>query len=95
MVALGYEREAVPGPAKSVNPDLHADRAGAEVLSSELSASQQPSSRALVVQPNFQVLLMEPYMPALYWLVRFAALEQVGPCQPLHPDARGAGARAG
>jgi hypothetical protein len=31
-----------------------------------------------VVQPNFQVLLLEPHMGALYWLVRFAALEQAG-----------------
>ena len=30
------------------------------------------------MQPNFQVLLMEPYMPALYWLVRFGVLEQIG-----------------
>ena len=51
---------------------------GAEVLHSDLSASEQPATRSLVVQPNFQVLLMEPYMPALYWLTRFAALEQIG-----------------
>ena len=51
---------------------------GAEALAGEQSASQMLSPRALVVQPNFQVLLMEPYMPAIYWLVRFAALEQMG-----------------
>ncbi|HST88404.1 MAG TPA: helicase-associated domain-containing protein [Ktedonobacterales bacterium] len=79
IVALGYEREAVPGPAESANPDAFLlTELGHEVLTSDLSASQQPSSKALVVQPNFQVLLMEPYMPALYWLVRHAALEQVG-----------------
>jgi hypothetical protein len=51
---------------------------GAEVLSGEQSASQMFSPRALVVQPNFQVLLMEPYMPAIYWLMRFASLDQMG-----------------
>ena len=51
---------------------------GAEVLAGEQSASEMLSPRALVVQPNFQVLLMEPYMPAIYWLVRFASLEQMG-----------------
>lgn len=79
VVTLGYDRETVPAPTESVNPDAFMlTELGAEVLHSDLSASQQPSSRALVVQPNFQVLLMEPYMPALYWLVRYAALEQIG-----------------
>jgi hypothetical protein len=79
IVTLGYNRETVPGTHENVNPDVFMlTELGAEVLTSDLSASQQPSSRALVVQPNFQVLLMEPYMPALYWLVRFGVLEQIG-----------------
>jgi hypothetical protein len=79
IVALGYDHEQVPGAGESVNPDAFMlTELGAEVLSSELSASHQPSPRSLVVQPNFQVLLMEPHMPALYWLARHAALEQVG-----------------
>lgn len=79
IVALGYDRDSVPVPGENVNPDYFMlTELGAEVLTSDLSASQQPSSKALVVQPNFQVLLMEPYMPALYWLVRHAALEQAG-----------------
>jgi hypothetical protein len=79
IVTLGYNRETVPSPQENVNPDAFMlTELGAEVLTSDLSASQQPSSKALVVQPNFQVLLMEPYMPALYWLVRFGALEQIG-----------------
>lgn len=79
IVTLGYDRETVPAPTESVNPDAFMlTELGAEVLHSDLSATQQPSSRALVVQPNFQVLLMEPYMPALFWLVRYATLEQIG-----------------
>lgn len=79
IVALGYDREAVPAPGERANPDAFMiTELGAEVLRSELSASQQPSAKALVVQPNFEVLLMEPYMPALYQLVRIAELEQVG-----------------
>jgi hypothetical protein len=69
----------VPGESENINPDAFMlTELGREVLTSDLSASQQPSSKALVVQPNFQVLLMEPYMPALYWLVRFGVLEQIG-----------------
>jgi hypothetical protein len=79
IVQLGYDREQVPVPGETVNPDAFCLTAlGAEVLASELSASEQPSPRPLVVQPNFQVLLLEPHMQALYWLVRFAEAEQVG-----------------
>jgi hypothetical protein len=79
LVALGYDGEMVPRPGEDLNPEYFMlTERGAEMLSSELSATQQPSPRALVVQPNFQVLLMEPYMPALYWLARYATLERVG-----------------
>lgn len=79
MVALGYQREVVPAASELVNPDsFMLTELGAEVLAGEQSASQMFSSRALVVQPNFQVLLMEPYMPAIYWLVRFGSLDQMG-----------------
>lgn len=79
IVALGYYRDTVPSAHENVNPDAFMlTELGAEVLTSDLTASQQPSSKAVVVQPNFQVLLMEPYMPALYWLVRFGILEQIG-----------------
>ena len=79
LVALGYDRETVPPAGERVNPDCFmVTELGAEVLTSDLSASQQPSSKALVVQPNFQIFLMEPHMPALYWLVRYATLDQVG-----------------
>jgi hypothetical protein len=79
LVALGYDGDAVPGAEATINPSsFMLTELGNEVLHSDLSASQQPSLQALVVQPNFQVLLMEPYMPALYWLVRFAALDQIG-----------------
>ncbi len=79
LVTLGYDRDDVPSAGEQVNPDaFQLTPLGAEVLTSELSAGEQPSPRSLVVQPNFQVLLMEPYMPALYWLTRFASLEQIG-----------------
>lgn len=79
LVELGYDRETVPDRDDLVNPDaFRVTDLGAEVMTSDLSASQQPPARPLVVQPNFQVLLLEPHMPALFWLVRFALLEQSG-----------------
>lgn len=79
LVALGYDRDAVPAAGEVVNPDaFQLTDLGAEVLASEQSSAQAPSARPLVVQPNFQVLLLEPHMPALYWLVRFAAVDRIG-----------------
>ena len=79
FVSLGYDRDAPPAPHEDVNPDAFTlTELGHEALTSELSASQQPSPRSLIVQPNFQAILLEPHMPALYWLARHATLEQVG-----------------
>ena len=79
IVTLGYDGDTAPGVHDNVNPTrFMLTELGAEALKSDLSARNQPAKRSLVVQPNFQALLMEPYMPALYWLARFASLEQVG-----------------
>ncbi len=79
FVALGYDREAPPTANEDINPDAFMlTDLGHEALHGELGASQQPSPRSLVIQPNFQVFLMEPHMPALFWLVRFANAEQIG-----------------
>ena len=79
LVALGYDREAPPAAHEHVNPDAFMlTELGYEALHGELGASQQPSPRSLIVQPNFQAFLMEPHMPALFWLVRYASMEQIG-----------------
>lgn len=80
FVALGYDRDAPPSAHDGdVNPDAFMlTDLGYEALHGELGASQQPSPRSLIVQPNFQAILMEPHMPALYWLVRYASMEQIG-----------------
>lgn len=79
FVALGYDREAPPAAHERVNPDAFMlTELGYEALHGELGASQQPSPRSLIIQPNFQAFLMEPHMPALFWLVRYASMEQIG-----------------
>lgn len=80
FVALGYDRDAPPAAHDgNVNPDAFMlTDLGYEALHGEIGASQQPSPRSLIVQPNFQAILMEPHMPALYWLARFASMEQIG-----------------
>ncbi|MGH2503304.1 MAG: helicase-associated domain-containing protein, partial [Ktedonobacterales bacterium] len=80
FVALGYDRDAPPtAHEKNINPDAFMlTDLGYEAMHGELSASQQPSPRSLIIQPNFQIFLMEPHMPALFWLARFANMEQIG-----------------
>ncbi len=79
FVALGYDREAPPIAHENVNPDAFMlTDLGYEALHGELGASEQPSPRSLIIQPNFQVFLMEPHMSALFWLVRYASMEQIG-----------------
>ncbi|HEX8727868.1 MAG TPA: hypothetical protein VF739_04555, partial [Ktedonobacterales bacterium] len=79
FVALGYNRDAPPTAHENYNPDAFMlTDLGYEAMHSELSASQQPSPRSLIIQPNFQVFLMEPHMPALFWLARHASMEQIG-----------------
>jgi DNA-binding transcriptional ArsR family regulator len=79
LVSLGYDTEGVPGPSEQVNPTAFMlTEMGYEVLMKEGSAAQLPSPRPLILQPNFQVLVMEPSMPVHYMLVRFAVLGQAG-----------------
>lgn len=79
IVALGYDADAVPAVRAAANPDaILLTEVGAEVLRGDLGLAPTPTDRPLILQPNFEVLLLEPHMPALYQLLRFAQLEQPG-----------------
>ena len=79
IVSLGYDSENLPATRAICNPDaICLTELGAEVLKGDLGLAQVPTEHPLVIQPNFEVLLMEPHMPALYWLVRFTEAEQLG-----------------
>ena len=83
IVALGYQRPHLPEKDKPVNPDafMLTDLASA-VLSTEAEASHKaaiPSNgRTLIVQPNFELLLLQPDLPTVYNLLPFAQVDQVG-----------------
>ena len=51
---------------------------GAEVLKNDFGHAYVAADKALILQPSFEILLLEPHMPALYWLVRFAQVERLG-----------------
>jgi hypothetical protein len=83
IVALGYQRPHLPEKDKPVNPDafMLTDLASA-VLSTIAEPSYKaaiPSNgRTLIVQPNFELLLLQPDLPTVYSLMPFAQVDQIG-----------------
>ncbi len=79
VVSLGYDTDAAPSSRLARNPDAFMlTELGAEVLKNDLGLAHVAADRALIVQPSFEVLLLEPHMPALYALLRFTQPEQFG-----------------
>jgi Helicase conserved C-terminal domain len=80
IVALGYEQAQPSDAQKPVNPDAFMlTDLGAAIL--KKPGSKPPvyeSGRTLVVQPNFELLLLQPDSPTLYNLLPFAQVNQVG-----------------
>jgi Helicase conserved C-terminal domain len=84
IVALGYDQ---PGPVqekKSVNPvafmvtDLGAAALSASSNEAQIDESSEEHSRTLIVQPNSELLLLQPDWPTLFSLLPFAQLNQAG-----------------
>jgi Helicase conserved C-terminal domain len=51
---------------------------GMKVLRAQVNENQQGMQKALLVQPNFELLLLQPDFPTLYQLLPFAQVDQVG-----------------
>jgi len=89
IVALGYQQSNAlewDEGNRQVNPDVFMlTDLGAAVLSTEIrfSPTVPPSpmhngNRSLVVQPNFELLLLQPDFPSLYRLLPFTQVNQLG-----------------
>ncbi len=86
IVSLGYQQPGLPEEDTPVNPDAFMlTGLGATVLSSHAEPGvaiphhlKPNGNRTLVVQPNFELLLLQPDMPTLYSVLPFAQVEQVG-----------------
>jgi len=63
--------KALPSDEKEV-------RKVAEQLLKEIAAAAAEPERKFIIQPNFELLLLEPDMPALYSVLPFAQVKQVG-----------------
>jgi hypothetical protein len=79
IVSLGYDADAVPPSRMKRLPDAFMlTELGAEVLKDKLGLAHVAADRALIVQPNFEVLVLEPHMPSIYALIHFAQPVQFG-----------------
>ncbi len=83
IVALGYQQADLTQKDRPINPAafMLTDLAVA-VLATEAEPSHTVDtprgSRTLIVQPNFELLLLQPDLPTLYSLLSFAQINQVG-----------------
>lgn len=83
IVALAYQQPNLPEKGNPVNPDafMLTDLASA-VLSTEAeppsTIGEPTASRNLIVQPNFELLLLQPDLPTVFSLLPFAQINQIG-----------------
>lgn len=83
IVALGYQQPNLPGKGDPANPDafMLTDLASA-VLSTKADPPSTPgestATRNLIVQPNFELLLLQPDLPTMFSLLPFAQINQIG-----------------
>jgi hypothetical protein len=63
---------------KELPSDEKQARKEAEKLLREITAAAAEPARKFIIQPNFEVLLLEPDMPALYSVLPFVQIKQLG-----------------
>ncbi len=86
LVDVGYADENAPGTDKPRNPDYFMlTQLGGRILEltrtqgkGYVAEEQDAPSRGLVVQPNFEVLLLQPNISTLYALLPFTQAKQLG-----------------
>ena len=82
VITLGYQRPQVPEDDEPVNPDafMLTDLAAAVLQTkAETTNTAIPiNERSLIVQPSFELLLLQPDLQTVYSLLPFALVNQVG-----------------
>ncbi len=83
IVTLGYQQPQLPTNDNPLNPDafMLTDLATA-CLKTEAeplhSSAISTNGRTLIVQPNFELLLLQPDLPTVYSLLPFTQVNQIG-----------------
>ena len=82
MITLGYQRPQVPEDDEPVNPDafMLTDLATAvlQTKGEPANTASPATNRSLIVQPSFELLLLQPDLPTVYSLLPFALVNQIG-----------------
>jgi hypothetical protein len=82
LVTLGFDANPAPDSADARNPDaFQFTELAAQVIwnihPTDPENAVDPRPRTLIVQPNFELLLLQPDYPTLYKLLPFVKVEQV------------------
>ncbi len=83
LVTLGFQTSsATDDPAQKTNPDAFqftelAAQTMWDIQPAQHDTSSSERARTLIVQPNFELLLLQPDYPTLYKLLPFAKVEQI------------------
>ncbi len=82
LITLGYQRSHIPGDDEPVNPDAFMLT---DLASAVLNTKGEPSytalasnGRSLIVQPSFELLLLQPDLSTVYSLLPFTQVNQIG-----------------
>ncbi|HEY6285518.1 MAG TPA: helicase-associated domain-containing protein, partial [Ktedonobacteraceae bacterium] len=83
IVTLGYQRPQLSEKDEPVNPDafMLTDLATAVLQTAgepSYSSVIHANGRSLIVQPSFELLLLQPDLPTVYSLLPFAQVNQIG-----------------
>jgi len=85
LVAVGYETAPTQGqyhnPSMFMLSELTAtlfSTDGQNTQASEQTNNEKGSQRFLIVQPSFELLLLQPHLPTLYGILPFTQVNQIG-----------------
>lgn len=86
LVALGYEvaptEEEHPNPTTFMLSEIAATLFSTQEHNTQTSEysnnGQTGNQRCLIVQPNFELLLLQPHLPTLYSVLPFTQVNQIG-----------------
>lgn len=80
LVTLGFDADPAPDSAEARNPDaFQLTELAAQTLwnSHPTDPADAPRPRSLIIQPNFELLLLQPDYITLYKLLPFVKVEQI------------------
>src|SRR6266480_960172 len=85
LIAIGYETAPTQGKYHNPNTFMLSELAatlfstdGQNTQTSEHTNNEKGNQRFLIVQPSFELLLLQPHLPTLYGVLPFVQVNQIG-----------------